>query len=117
MIRTDARFSEICQSDMFVFSIEIVFIVREVIRNVVIIQEVNKGCMESCDGNGMEEKNCEKGLNIDECYFKKKEDDGKDKGDFVSEEMLVVSNFQEEKNLFFVCILVQILVIEEGVKI
>lgn len=49
--------------------------------------------MDSCDGNGMEEKNCEKGLSIDEYYFIKKEDDGKDKGDFVSEEMLVVCNF------------------------
>lgn len=117
MIRTDARFSEICQSDVFVFSTEIVFIVREVIRNVVIIQEVNKGCMDSCDGNGMEEKNCEKGLSIDEYYFIKKEDDGKDIGDFVSEQMLVVCNFQEEKNLFVICILVQILVIEEDVKI
>lgn len=117
MIRTEARFSEICQSDVFVFSTEIIFIVREVIRNVVIIQEVNKGCMDSCDGNGMEEKNCEKGLSIDEYYFIKKEDDGKDKGDFVSEEMLVVCNFQEEKNLFVVCILVQILVIDEDVKI
>lgn len=116
MIRTDARSPETCQSDMSASSTETVPTAREVTRNVAIIQEVNKGCMESCDGNGMEEKNCEKGLSTDECHSKKKEDDGKDKGDSVSEEMLVVSNSQEEKNSPLACTSAQTPVIEEDVK-
>nr|XP_011431433.3 PAS domain-containing serine/threonine-protein kinase isoform X1 [Crassostrea gigas] len=116
MIRTDARSPETCQSDMSASSTETVPTAREVTRNVAIIQEVNKGCFESCDGNGLEEKNCEKGLSTNECHSKKTEDEGKDKGDSVSEQMLVVCNSQEEKNSPVACTAAQTPVIDEDVK-
>lgn len=116
MIRMDARSPETCQSDMSASSTETVPTAREVTRNVAIIQEVNKGCFESCDGNGLEEKNCEKGLSTNECHSKKTEDEGKDKGDSVSEQMLVVCNSQEEKNSPVACTAAQTPVIDEDVK-
>lgn len=116
MIRTDARSPETCQSDVSASSTETIPTAREVTRNVAIIQEVNKGCMESCDGNGMVEKNCEKELTADECQSKTEEDGGKDKGDCASEEMLVVCNSQEGKNSPVACTSAQTPVIEEDVK-